>query len=448
MSLELSSSEEGGSVVGISADDHVLRDVCTFFHITGAKPDLLKDFVRFDGTPLVPGVDWDCVTSYTKKAWKQFIKSLWRNTKASVERRQKYPESDSNKHANSLPHDFNIFHLLRPRSSLGHHRLSYLPKWTEDHYYSQFRSSNVPMADLDADAVKRSCFSYIGTAELVGSGCVVEGKPVDFHVAARFDRDGHLFFACGGAHFMGSTVHHGALVDPDIADSTVDAVMFSVLNPDTSCPNAHVAKPFSFGQEGNKIFTSIKVSAAIYAIYAQHRHDLLSNRNDVRQVMFDSQQELLTKIKNLPDREISICVEFPKKFRLVPGLLQRDAELVHHFPEGIDTKTSLVQGTTVEQLTSTSHPFAVAGVDMLLGVGGLHHLEKKDNAEDYLKKRMDRLTISGMCYALIYSIHRIYAHLTQSISHHYFFRLPPRCEWVFVFFIAESHESFHQRCFC
>ena len=121
--------------------DSDLRQLNAFCAIKGITGKTLKCYERIDGSPLVPGVDWNKITSETNSRWYKYCHGPLRNAKKGVESRRQKLFSEVPTDTNYLPLDYNPNLFIRPRSG-------YRPPltWTAKDYHSQFRRP--PISDM------------------------------------------------------------------------------------------------------------------------------------------------------------------------------------------------------------------------------------------------------------------------------------------------------------
>ncbi len=374
-------------------DDSVLRDVCTYFHVTGTPRDVLKYYERSDGSPIVPGVD--VMGPSTKLAkeqattWDRFRKSLWRNTQKSMERRRQYPEGHK-KHANSLPLHYSPHNFLRLKRWARHEDHPGLPLWTKEHYDSQFRNN---MVSFSVDALKALiCTASIGHAELLNVNAPVDGQLVDYHVRAAFTRAGIAHWSVNGTYFQCARIPRAVVLEQT---QIVDVITISVISSDTSRPSYHIFQPFTYSEGYNKIFCSVKKSSAVQAEYAKARAAALPE--DTSDARHYCERTFHTELDQLPDKVTTFCIEFGDT-EFIPKLLQDgDDNFVELFERGIFTELTVAEGDIQEPGGGRECPFAAHGYDCVVPIKTrLDNMKSKARHDDYLAERFDKsVKISG-----------------------------------------------------
>jgi len=398
MSLDSSSLDEEDHSVVYSQPRRVtegfLRDICTYGHIVGISPSVFKYYERIDGSPVLPGVDWDFPTDEGKKKWiRSFVKTTWRNTKNSMLLRRKFLKRQVDKHTNSLPRDFSISDHLRPRRSVlrSQGRYPELPKWTKEHYESQFRSAMA--SNIDFEALKAQvCYSHIGRATLVGAQSQVDDQLVNWHVKCQPDSSGFCVFECDGVQVQAKRVPRGRT----LSQRSLDVFDISVVHGDTSRPTTYISKPFSLGDDRQKIFFSVTTSLAIQAQYAQERAEKLGDGPGV-EAMVMSERALYTSLVNDgQDREKTFCVEFDG-VEFIPLLLQ-DPELATHFDSPISCELMVAEGETEHEDVPSPFPFVAIGFNFTLAIDGRSDLlDQGESKTAFITKKMKDFSISGAC---------------------------------------------------
>jgi len=364
-----------------------LRDLCTYGHITGIAPSVFKYYERIDGSPVLPGVDWDCPTDEGKKKWtRRFLKSTWRNTKDSMLLRRKFPKHQVDKHTHSLPRDFSISDYLKPRRSVlrSQDRCPELPEWTAEHYESQFLSN----MDINLDTLKSQiCHADLGRATLVAAGAEVEGRHVDWSILCNPNSSGFCVFDCNGVQVQAKRVPRGT----QLGERALDVFGISVVQGDTSRPTTFISRPFSLGRDERKVFFSVTTSSAIPAKYAEARAEKLGDGLGTEAAMVIAERALHTRLLSCPEREQTFCIEF-EGVKFVPHLLQ-DPELGSHFDFPISCEHMFAKGVTEDR--GVTSPFVTNGFNFKLAIDGRSDLLDHDHSKTaFITKKLKDFTLS------------------------------------------------------
>jgi len=377
------------NVGDLPSEDDVLRIICTFGAITGIPAGHFKFYERHDGTPILPGVDFDHPTADGIKRWKnRFVKSAWKNSNTSVSRRRLYPITDKSKHANSLPLDFSIYDYVKPRRALRRSGAKYpqLPDWTLQHYHSQFLQGS--KMQIGADVLKRLlCNAHIGGVELMNAETTIDGNQVKWHLQAFLDSGGHCYFDVDGVSFQMSRIPRARVVD----GRALDTVGISVINGDTSRPFTHIMYPPELSTDKKKIFVKVTKSSDLQVKYAEERAAGLGDDSMDSKVL--AEESFLAKLQTCLDSEISFCIEIAG-VSFASAILQ-DSELLKHFPHGLSSKRRDVEGY-IEHDHGMESPFALQGFEMEIAIEGRSDmLHKEETREDFIQKAFEKMTISG-----------------------------------------------------
>lgn len=405
-SSSIISSEDEDSVGGTRSpplrdSDSVLRGICVYLIITKTVPSMLMHYERHDGSPVVPGADWnqdveDDVEQKAErdKAWHNFVHSLYRNTKKSVKSRRQHPKTAYEKHTNSLRYDYSPLDFLKPRRR---EVVPELPRWTTKHYESQFLPVHnmVSSPSLDRDGLKALlCQAAIGKANLLGVKTEVEGTSVDFYIEASCSNAGHFQFTVGGITVQGLRVPRGKLE----GNKTLDIFSLSVINGDTSRPTSYVTAPFALGEDNRKLFCAVTVSTALQVVYAQARADRLGD--GINEAWKYAEQTFWSELSNVPDKTMSLCIEV-QGVSFQKGTLQDD-ELISFFPNGITSTLSVTDGEFEDPQGGMTTPYAVLGFDSALAISGrCDDLGKKLSKEEFLEQKLARMRISSELFHVL-----------------------------------------------
>jgi hypothetical protein len=372
-----------------------LKDLAAFMVLTSTSVDVLKNYERIDGTPVVPGVDWGKPTAQRDKLWQKFRKTTLRNARKAVQRRKKYPPKHD-KHRSSLPLDYSPLRFIRLRLNIlrSARQCAELPEWTKADYESQFSNSNMSSVGLTtADLLTLAnllCDDDIGKSTLLGAKTHVEGKYVDYHVELDLTESGHYVGTLGHTHMHIARVPRSTVE----GEKSYDSIQVSVNQDDTSRSAHHLRHPPTFGEGGEAVFFSVAYSSAAQVAYAKEMQQQSVARGELSSNQL-SRQVLCSSIEEVPDKIVYYCVRF-KGVSFLPQVLQNDPDLLELIPNAIATTGQAVAGEHESEHGRVVAGFNCAGFEFSLAIDGRSDkLSNGPSVEDFLSNRVKSMTLSG-----------------------------------------------------
>lgn len=371
-----------------------LKDLAAFMVITSTPVNVLKNYERIDGSPVVPGVDWDKTTPQRDNLWQAFRKNTLRNVRKAVQRRKKYPRNHL-KHIDSLPLDYSPLRFVRLRRSLLRSRkCTELPEWTEADYKSQFSNSIMSSVGLSPSDLlvlaNLLCDDDIGKSTLLGAETHVEGKYVDYHVELDLTESGHYVGTLGQTHMHIARVPRSTVE----GEKSYDSIQVSVNQDDTSRSAHHLRHPPTFGEGGEAVFFSVAYSSAAQVAYAEEMQQQSVAKGELSSNQL-SRQVLCSSLEKVPDKIVNYCVRF-KGVSFLPQVLQNDPGLLELIPNAIATTGQAVAGEHESEHGRVVAGFNCAGFEFSLAIDGRSDkLSNGPSVEDFLSNRVKNMTLSG-----------------------------------------------------
>ena len=407
-SLTVDSDDEGsdGAQGGLPKKtlvvDFGLRQLTVYSAITGMTGTTLRCYERLDGSPLVPGVDWDNETSQTKVIWQHFLKSPLRNAKKAVEIRLKFVDELHSPHTDYLPLHYDPKNFIRPRK--GYHNLLNPPLWTTEHYESQFLPATMKFsAEVLASMSEQFIMKRCGVVRFLDLRSKVDGKDVDYHIQVEQSPAGHAAFTVNGISIHLNRVPRGCKVGPN----SHDVLELTVIQHDSSRIYKQLMEPPTL--HGNRrIHLSVYHSTAVEVEYVKEKLDRVGEHADRLGNKFearaDSQTAFLRQLDAVPDSKTNICVEV-KNVQLLTGILQ-DKELVRAEENAISAEPYFVAEFGSDDTNEGyRYQYSVAGTESIIALEGrvdpMQKPQEKETLQDVLSKKLDSLHLSEGKYEYV-----------------------------------------------